>query len=165
MTQSVLHDRIMSSFEGVLHYAPTDLVQREALFALLYDQCQGEMQPASPAVAGKRRWEDLKTWFVNTGEIYRILVGRKCAGLLWTEQQGHRLYLHDLVLFPDFRSRGIARRVVRDLEDNYADASDEIEIGVKVANERARAVFAQLGFQVTRAAEEMDYLILHKSLR
>ncbi|MBN1858422.1 GNAT family N-acetyltransferase [Candidatus Bipolaricaulota bacterium] len=154
----------MSSFEGVLHYAPADLVQREALFELLYSQYQRDERQTPPASAAKRRWDELRTWFVSTGEIYRILVGKTCAGLLWTEQQGHRLYLHDLVLFPDFRSRGIAGRVVRDLETSYAEASDEIEIGVKVTNKQARAVFAQLGFQVSRVAGEMDYLILRKPL-
>jgi len=163
LLQSVLQDRDMSSFEGAIQYAPTDLSQREVLFELLYKQCQRDGREAP--YAARKCWKELKAWFVNTGEIYRIIIGKTWAGLLWTEQQGHRLYLHDLVLFPDFQSHGIAWRVMRDLETSCRDTSDEIEIGVKVTNKRARAVFAQLGFQVCRAAEEMDYLILHKSLR
>lgn len=154
----------MGSFEGVVRYAPTDIAQREALFELLYSQCQRDGLQAPAAFAAKRRWDELRAWFVSTGEIYRIIVGKTCAGLLWTEQQGHRLYLHDLVLFPGFRSCGIAGCVVRDLEARYGDASDEIEIGVKATDKRARAVFTQLGFEVSRTAAEMDYLILHKSL-
>ena len=154
----------MSVFEGTIRYAPANPVQRQALFDLLYNQClQEDRRP--PYGATKRCWKELRSWFVATGEIYRIIVDKTCAGLLWTERQGQRLYLHDLVLFPDFRSRGIAGRVMHDLEATYADESEEIEIGVKVTNAQARAVFAQMGFRISRAAEEMDYLILRKSIR
>ncbi len=164
MSWRVLHDRDMNSFEGNIYYAPTDLGQRQALFDLLYKQCLHEA-PTPSQEGAKRRWKELRAWFVSTGEIYRIIIDRTCAGLLWTERQGQRLYLHDLVLFPDFRHRGIAGRVMRDLETSYADKSEEIEIGVKVSNRQARAVFTQLGFHISRAVEEMDYLILRKSIR
>jgi len=99
---------------------------------------------------------------LQIGELRQVVEDGEVAGYVWIELRNSTLHVHALLLEPQFRGRGLGARVLDDLEDEFADGIDEIELGVEPANERAVRLYESAGFE--RVDERLGFLIMRKQL-
>lgn len=107
-------------------------------------------------------WEALARLLRTVGTVHTIFADGARAGFYWVEQRGRVLHLHALVLEDAFRGRGIGRRVLARLVRLHRDDVDVIELGVHLANHRARKLYDAAGFDLAEIREDVGFAILRK---
>ena len=109
--------------------------------------------------------EELEQAMRATGEIRTVDVGGEDAGSVWLELRDRTLHLHALLLAPAFRGRGVGRRVLELVEDEYRGRADELELGVQRGNEAAEHLYEATGFtEVESPHGELGFRVLRRRL-
>jgi len=98
----------------------------------------------------------------EVGELREVEEDGEVAGYVWIELRGRMLHVHALLLEPRFRGRGIGGRVLRELEAEFGNRADEVELGVEQGNEPAQRLYERSGFEPV--GERLGFLILRKRL-
>ncbi|HVP74702.1 MAG TPA: GNAT family N-acetyltransferase [Gaiellaceae bacterium] len=123
----------------------------------------GGMEPVLEAMGVGRA--ELEQTMRETGEIRTVLVGEEDVGSVWLELRERTLHLHALVLDPGARGSGIGGRVLAQLEQEFRDRADELELGVQRGNEAARRLYEKTGFiEVESPHAEPGFKILRRRL-
>lgn len=78
-----------------------------------------------------------------------ILCGDVPAGRLIVERLAGEISLTDIAVLPEFRGRGIASGLIRELQAEAADAAIPVTLHVDRANAVAFKLYEKLGFTVT----------------
>lgn len=99
---------------------------------------------------------------LQIGELRQVVEEGEVAGYAWIELREPTLHVHALLLEPGFRGRGLGARVLDDLEDEFADRIEELELGVEPANRRAVRLYESAGFE--RVDERLGFVIMRKRL-
>jgi ribosomal protein S18 acetylase RimI-like enzyme len=98
----------------------------------------------------------------EVGELREVEEDGATAGYVWLELRERTLHMHALLLEPEFRGRGIGGRVLCELEEEFCDRADEIELGVEPGNVPAMRLYERGGFE--RVGERLGFLIMRKRL-
>jgi ribosomal protein S18 acetylase RimI-like enzyme len=81
--------------------------------------------------------------------VTEAATGRR-VGCIWLGQQKRRAYLYDISIHPPARRQGYGRQTLRQLEiEVRALGCDAIDLHVFAHNAAARALYAELGYEVT----------------
>jgi ribosomal protein S18 acetylase RimI-like enzyme len=96
------------------------------------------------------------------GELRQIVEQGEVVGYLWIELRDETLHVHALLLEPASRGRGFGARVLADLEDEFRDRIEEVELGVLPENERALALYEHAGFE--SIDERHGFFVMRKQL-
>lgn len=90
--------------------------------------------------------------------------GRRIDEYMTDETTPGEWYLDSLAVFPPYRGRGIARRLIEGVQQKGRQAGLPVGLLVEKTNHRARGLYDRMGFRPegTRkfAGEEMDHLLL-----
>ncbi len=109
-------------------------------------------------------WEEFAHLFMTVGQVYGIYEDHRLAGFYWIEERGNVLHLHALVLKEEFQGKGIGTRVLKMLEKKYKNDVKYIELGVHISNERARALYEGLGYEIVKTIDDLGFHIMKKHL-
>lgn len=82
-----------------------------------------------------------------------ILCDGEPAGAIIVDRLDGRIELTDIAILPDFRSRGIASRLIRDLQNEAAGSGVPLTLNVDRTNHNAFNLYLELGFTVTGETE------------
>ena len=96
----------------------------------------------------------------SVGELRQVEEDGAVAGYAWLELRDRTLHVHALLLEPEFRGRGLGGVVLAELEREFEDRVDEVELGVLPGNARALALYEKAGFE--RVGERLGFLIMRK---
>ena len=109
-------------------------------------------------------WPEFEQLYASRGEVRTVLSAGEPAGYCWIEHRGRELHLHAIFVLPEMRSRGIGRAILRSLEQEFRGEADVFELGVRVSNDGARALYEREGFTIAQSLEEISFLVMRKSL-
>jgi ribosomal protein S18 acetylase RimI-like enzyme len=109
-------------------------------------------------------WDKLAELFKTVGEIRSVVEGDDLAGFLWIELRERELHVHAIVLSPDFRGQGLGGRAFRELQREFGEAADLIELGVQEENESAIGFYRHLGFSTVEKDTAPGFLIMRKPI-
>lgn len=104
-------------------------------------------------------WEKLAKLFSTIGEVRAVCEETDVTGFIWIERRETELHVHAIVLDPEFRGRGIGRSVFRELEREFSDVADVIELGVQEENTNAIGFYCHLGFHIVERDTAPGFLI------
>lgn len=82
-----------------------------------------------------------------------VLCDGEPAGEIMVDRSKTRIELTDIAVLPEFRGRGIATRLIRDLQNEAAKAGLPLTLSVDRANVNAFNLYSKLGFTVTGETE------------
>jgi ribosomal protein S18 acetylase RimI-like enzyme len=99
----------------------------------------------------------------EVGELRQVELDGPVAGYVWIELRERTLHVHALLLEPEYRGVGLGARVLAELEDEFGERIDEVELGVLPGNARALALYEKAGFE--RVGERLGFLIMRKPLQ
>ena len=150
-----------SSSSSELTLAPAGVDER--FLRRFEDSFIGGMEPVLEALGVDRA--ELERTMRETGEIRTVLVDEEDVGSVWLELRGRILHLHALVLEPAARGSGVGGRVLAQLEQEFSERADELELGVQRENEAARRLYEKTGFvEVDSPHAELGFEILRRRL-
>lgn len=109
-------------------------------------------------------WEEYAELFRVRGEVYGIYSDEQQAGFYWIELRDDTLHLHGLVLKDTFHGQGIGTAVLKELEYEYSDHAQVIELGVDQSNVRAKALYERLGYETAKVLDEVGFYVMQKPL-
>jgi ribosomal protein S18 acetylase RimI-like enzyme len=135
--------------------------QRFDRFAELFTEFMPPNADAVYAELGLTRQEAAELP-LQIGELRQVIEEGEVAGYVWIELRERTLHVHALLLEPEFRGQGLGARVLADLEDEFCDRIDEVELGVLPRNDRAIALYEHSGFE--RVDDRLGFLIMRKAL-
>lgn len=141
-------------------YRPAREDELDGFLELMREETK-EYLGASARILGVS-WLEFIQLFRSRGEVCSIEAEAGNAGFVWLELRERTLHVHTLILRPTHRGRGIAGRLLRQLERDYADRADRLELGVHESNQRARLLYERAGFRVIRRLEGIGFIILQK---
>lgn len=118
-----------------------------------YLQASGRATPEQALTQAQRSHADLLPQGLQTPghHLFEIrAAGGHAVGHLWLHAgPGGRAHLYDLFIEPPHRRQGHARRALQALLDQAAGlGAERLGLNVLTANEAARTLYEQLGFQV-----------------
>ncbi|HXH97697.1 MAG TPA: GNAT family N-acetyltransferase [Gaiellaceae bacterium] len=99
----------------------------------------------------------------EVGELRQVELDGPVAGYVWIELRERTLHVHALLLEPEYRGVGLGARVLAELEDEFGERADEVELGVLPDNAQALALYEKAGFE--RVGERLRFLIMRKPLK
>lgn len=82
-----------------------------------------------------------------------IWINYLIVGYLQVRDEGKRIYIQNIALLPDFQSKGIGTRLIKELQAAAAVRGVPVELGVFRTNESARRFYERLGFERTCTTE------------
>lgn len=82
-----------------------------------------------------------------------IRLDARIVGYIQLRDEGNRIYVQNIALLPDFQSRGIGTRLMKELQTKAAARGVPLELGVFRTNGPARRFYERLGFERTRDTE------------
>lgn len=82
-----------------------------------------------------------------------IRVAAIIVGYVQFRDEGNRIYVQNIALLPDFQSRGIGTRLIKELQAKAAARGVPLELGVFRTNAPARRFYEHLGFERMRDTE------------
>lgn len=82
-------------------------------------------------------------------ETIILLDGEQRIGFVKVRREPDTIYLASLYLLPPWQSRGRGTAIVEDLKRRAAEEGVPVRLQVLRANERARALYERLGFEIT----------------
>jgi ribosomal protein S18 acetylase RimI-like enzyme len=109
-------------------------------------------------------WEQFAHLFRTVGQVYGICQDGQLAGFYWVEEREQVLHVHGLLLREKFQGKGIGTQVLEMLATQYRDSVRTIELGVHTSNERARALYERLGYQIVKTLDDLEFYIMQKQL-
>ena len=136
----------------------------------LFDECLGLMYEDTAEYAEHALtalgldWPQFAQMFRERGEVYGVYEENVFAGFYWVEVRDRVLHLHAIIVKPAFQGKGIGSRVISGLCESHPQGVEAIELGVHQSNERAKALYERLGFQVLRYRPEVGFFIMQKIL-
>jgi ribosomal protein S18 acetylase RimI-like enzyme len=135
--------------------------ERYARFSALFAEF---MPPDADAIYGELGLtpEDAARLPREVGELRQVELEGPVAGYAWIELRERTLHVHALLLEPEYRGVGLGARVLAELEDEFGDGADDVELGVLPGNEEALALYEKAGFE--RIGERLGFLIMRKRL-
>jgi len=107
-------------------------------------------------------WDELAALFTSVGELRAIDADGEVAGFVWIELRDRELHIHAVILHPVFRGRGIGREVFSELQREYSDTINTIELGVQESNQRAIGFYEHIGFSSMERATAPGFRIMTK---
>ncbi len=120
-------------------YADAD----ESRVVVLWDRC-GLLAPQNDPVRDIARKTRVNPEWFFVGEWNAQLVATCMAGY-----EGHRGWLNYLAVDPDFRRKGLARRIVEHAEARLREAGcPKINLQVRATNPDAIAFYERIGYSV-----------------
>jgi ribosomal protein S18 acetylase RimI-like enzyme len=147
----------------VLTYATATDAQRDAFLSLLREEMAAYLDPTLRAMG--TTWEEFGGMFRSIGLVRTIFRRKAQVGFVWIEHRGRELHIHGLALEPGFRGQGIGTQALRDLEEEFRDNVDIMELGVHESNPRARELYERLGFRVEKTLPDVGFTVLRKALQ
>ncbi len=108
--------------------------------------------------------EQFGVYFRTTGLAYRICQDKRCVGLCWVEEWGCRLYVHGLIIRPEYQGRGWGQQALEMLQARYKERMEIIELSVHASNPRAKALYERLSFHVVDYQEDSGFYVMQKAL-
>lgn len=122
--------------------------QFHEFFQLMVAESGDYLDPALSLMGADRaRFAQL---FRTVGQVYGIYQEDAWAGFYWVEVRDAVLHLHGLMLRPEFQGKGMGKQVLADLEAEYENRVEAMELGVHRSNERALALYERAGFRIVR---------------
>lgn len=118
--------------------------ERDGFFARMRLELKDHEQTALVGLG--LTWESLRAIFETAGEVRAALDNDEMAGFVWIELQSPMLYIQSLILFPEFRGRGIGTEVFNTLETEFRDRVDAMTIGTLESNSGAIRFYERSGF-------------------
>ncbi len=89
-------------------------------------------------------------------EYQRIICNGELAGYFRFHQDGERMELDDLYIFPDYRNQQIGTRIV---EKCLSETNLPVYLYVFVKNSKAVALYERLGFRVIETINDTRYIM------
>jgi len=83
--------------------------------------------------------------------LYVVEYSSEKAGTIWLDTTGSTTHILDIAVAYEYRRKGIAATVLRDLQDKAAMAGHSIDLTVDNENAAAQALYLSLGFIKTGA--------------
>jgi ribosomal protein S18 acetylase RimI-like enzyme len=99
----------------------------------------------------------------EVGELRQVEVDGLVVGYAWIELRERMLHVHALLLEPEYRGVGLGARVLAELEREFDDRADDVELGALPDNEQALALYEKAGFE--QVGERLGFLIMRKRRR
>ncbi len=130
---------------------------------LLWADASAALEPALRAMGAT--WEQFGEMVRTVGEVRVLRRDGTLVGYAWIEQRSRELHVHGLALVPEMRGRGIGTRMFSDLEAEFGDRVDVVELGVHESNADARRLYERLGFRTARTLPDVGFIVLRKPLR
>ena len=93
---------------------------------------------------------------------YIALENNKMVGFLVAFQQENKVWLHQIAVDKNYRSKGIATTLISHLENNLSGIS--IEFSVKESNLNAIRLYESLGYKKVVYNEQIDQVIYSKKV-
>jgi ribosomal protein S18 acetylase RimI-like enzyme len=91
--------------------------------------------------------EAFEAYFLHTGQVFRICQRKLLLGLLWVEARERVLFIHGLIIRPEYRGCGIGAAALQALQEQSLGCYDALELHVHTSNPRARRFYERLGFR------------------
>jgi GNAT superfamily N-acetyltransferase len=113
----------------------------------------------SQFVARRRDWADR----FDVGGDHIIEVEDHLAGRLWIHSDGDCWELVDIAVLPEFRNRGIAGTLLRDLVEQAEANNATIRLTVRVDNTQAQRIYFRLGFSIEPSGDIDLRMVLRPS--
>ena len=82
-----------------------------------------------------------------------IMADKSSAGRMVVDRSGDRISLTDIAVLPEFRGKGIATHLIKDLQGEAAEAAKLLVLHVDKLNVPAFRLYKKLGFAVTAETE------------
>lgn len=98
----------------------------------------------------------------EVGELRQVELDGVVAGYAWIELRERTLHVHALLLEPEYRGVGLGARLLAELETEFCDRADVVELGVLPDNEPALGLYEKAGFE--QVGERLGFLIMKKAL-
>jgi len=123
----------------------------------------GDMDAALEGLGVSRA--ELEAAMKETGDIRSIDVGGEDAGSAWLELRGSCVHVHALLLDPAFRGRGIGRRALDLVAEEFRGRADEIELAVERGNAPAERLYESAGFvEVESPHGDLGFRVLRRRI-
>jgi ribosomal protein S18 acetylase RimI-like enzyme len=146
----------------MLTYRPAAPEQYDEFFQLMATESRDYLDTTLQLMDAD--WDMFAQQFRTVGQVCGIYSEDGWAGFYWIEVRDAVLHIHGLILRPEFQGTGIGRQVLADLEAQYQDRVEAIELGVHRSNQRALALYQKTGFETVKTLEELGFLVLQKKL-
>jgi len=134
----------------------------DALLNLVYFQSTTCLKPKLDLV--QLAAEQFGEYFRQTGQAYRIDKDGHLVGLCWVELKGSILFLHGLIVRPEFQGQGIGAWALTMLVQTYLDRVEAIELLVHSSNPRARSLYEREGYRVMSYQPASGFFLMRKEL-
>jgi ribosomal protein S18 acetylase RimI-like enzyme len=146
----------------MLTYEPAKVEQYDEFLQLMRDHAANYLERTMELM--QMTWQQFDHLFRTVGQVYGIYEDDQLAGFYWIEERGKVLHLHGLVLAGQFQGKGIGTQVLKMLETKYRGSMDAIELGVHKSNEKARALYERLGYEMVKRLDGLGFYIMQKRL-
>jgi ribosomal protein S18 acetylase RimI-like enzyme len=147
---------------NMLAYRKATGQQLDSLLRLLRDEAGGYLEPTLRAMGAT--WDEFAEKMRTVRQVRAVVRGRTTVGFVWIEKRDRTLHVHGIALEPPFREKGIGTVVFHDLEKEFRNSADALELGVHESNPRARGLHERLGFRVEKDLPEIGFAVLRKPL-
>ena len=85
---------------------------------------------------------------LEKGEYFmNVKESNKIAGSLWVKRYNNSFILRDVFVVPEFRRKGLATRMVREMVEHLKPKKMPVFLYVDPANKEAVSVYTKLGFK------------------
>jgi len=84
---------------------------------------------------------------------------------VWIELRSRELHIHGVALVPEMRGQGIGACAFFDLETEFRDRVDVVELGVHESNADARRLYERLEVSTAKTLPDIGFVVLRKPLR
>lgn len=122
-------------------------------------QCAELMSSSEPWVTLKRNYEhSLKKVLDRTNDTYLLKIENDIIGfVIVSVAGGFTPHIRSIAMKPEYRNRGLGTKMIRSVEQIYAQQYEHIFICVSSFNEKAKKLYLSLGYEI--AGELKDYVI------
>lgn len=97
-----------------------------------------------------------------TNISFVALVNNNVVGFIISFQNDNRIWLHQLAVDKEFRSKGIGKSLIQKLE--IAAGNSKIEFSVKENNYKAIKLYEKLGYEKDKLNTEIEQIIYTKTV-
>ena len=124
----------------------------------VFDTIKNGLFPFVEKVFG---WDDsfqkerIRKEYKNEWFQWVIFNGTKVA-LLCSKPYKQAIHIHLLIVFPDFQSKGIGRKIMEHIQDKARTESRDITLSSFKCNNKAISFYQKLGYEIIE--EENDFL-------
>ena len=108
--------------------------------------------------------EQFKELFKTIGTIYVIYVDKDLAGFFWIERREEVLHIHALIIKSEFQGRGLGKKILQLIQDQYSSGAKILELGVHLSNHRAINLYQNSGFVKVKEFDDIGFIVMQKRL-